>query len=347
MDFLAKRYWNSDQSRCLAEWGKRSKGFATVRINKTEIVSSLRKSIHKEVGFQRWWNWWAECQIRNGKQAVNVDFHNIGLAFSSLSILEKIFVMKQAHGTCGVGTWMVKWKESTTAACPRCGYANEDMIHVWKCQKSAKWGVVLSKWKQWLRKHNCPEKDRIAFCNEWVNWRGGKRDQSLSLCTPLLRNAIEDQRRINWDNLSKGYLSKEWSVLFKSWKGNKYQVSVPGFLRLIWSAGKDMWEERNEPLHNQGNISDQRKQKEINQAIIREHQRDHTLLGEIDSRLYSEPLEEVLARSRNGKRDWLLRVHTAQARKRRRIGEATTRDMRDEFIRDQLLITNWSKKKFF
>ena len=40
-----------------------------------------------------------------------------------------------------------------------------------------------------------------------------------------------------------------------------------------------------------------------------------------------------------------MRAHTAQARKRRRLGIETTKEVRDEFVRDQLLIVNWIKKK--
>ena len=344
MDWLAKRYWNWDSAPDALSCRSREAGFVTVSMDGNPITSTLQKSIHQKVGFARWWKWWSLKQSESGLQSDNIDFPAIKLAFSSLSVPHRILVMKQAHGTCGVGKWMAKWKETTDGSCARCGQANEDMIHVWKCPKSSQWEVILRNWNKWLRRNQCPDRDRISFCNEWSRWRRDQPIISLEDCSDEMRNAITDRRRIGWNNFSHGYISNEWGTAIKQWGNKRYHTSASSLVRLIWEAGRDLWNERNEPLYTTNNIRFQRTTREINRSIIREYRRGYEDLQDMEADLFNEGLGNILSRSRNGKRDWLSRVHTAKARKRRRTGEEIPAYMRDEFVRDQLLIKNWTKR---
>ena len=344
MDWLAKRYWSWDTGPHELSCKSREAGFVTASIDGVPIVSTLQKSINQKMGFIRWWNWWSRKQIDDGLQEVNIDFPAIRLAYSSLPVSQKIFVMKQAHGICGVGKWMVKWKESTDGTCARCGHANEDMIHVWKCPESTKWGEIMGQWNKWLKQRQCPDQDRISFCNEWTRWRENKGSQSLGSCSDRLREAILDQRRIGWDNFSRGFISNKWEIAIKQWDSKRYHTPVTGLLKLIWDAGREMWKERNDPLYTTDNINYQRTSQEMNRSIIREYGRGNRELQEMEPDLFRDDLGQLLLRSRNRKRDWLSRVHSARARKRQRTGEEMTAQRRDEFVRDQLLILNWTKK---
>ncbi len=53
---------------------------------------------------------------------------------------------------CGVGKFLLKWKESTTAACPICG-ALEDAPHVWICpdpDAEQRWSQSLNNVQDWM-----------------------------------------------------------------------------------------------------------------------------------------------------------------------------------------------------
>ena len=80
---------------------------------------------------------------------------------------------------------------------------------------------------------------------------------------------------------------------------------------------------------------------EIDQSNQREFKRVCVRIQRIDAELFNDGVMEIMSRSRDSKRDWLSQIHTARARKRRRTGEITSRQLRDQFNRDQLLIMNW------
>ena len=346
MDFLAKRYWQATRGHEDQEWRGVNKGFITVRIDGDCVTSSLQKAIQKTVGFKRWWTWWEKRQQADGFQPGNIDFKSIRLAFATLPINQKIFSMKNAHGTAGVGSWMAKWKQLASAECPRCGHHKEDTVHIWKCKESKKWDSIVVGWKGWMSRNHCRDTDKDTFCTEWNNWRLESNPQTLDSCSAELREAILDQRRIGWDNFSRGFISCAWSDWLESWPSKYHRIQTQSLVKQIWKAGRILWEERNNQIHNSGSIDSNRKRRAIEESIRREFQRDRTGLSEIDTQLYNEPVESILGRSRNGQRDWLMRVHTAQARKRRRLGEVPTNDIRDEICRDQLLIVNWTNRPY-
>jgi hypothetical protein len=57
----------------------------------------------------------------------------IALASKEVSRVKRTFVSKSAVGMCGVGKFLKRWKQATSAKCPRCGEAVEDMEHVLRC----------------------------------------------------------------------------------------------------------------------------------------------------------------------------------------------------------------------
>jgi hypothetical protein len=55
------------------------------------------------------------------------------------------FIKKHLCGMCGVGKFLVQWKEAQVDQCPRCG-APEDARHVWEFRASStieKWHLLL------------------------------------------------------------------------------------------------------------------------------------------------------------------------------------------------------------
>jgi len=57
---------------------------------------------------------------------------------------------------CGVGKFLVIWKEQDYSACPRCGRF-EDAVHVWRCQAATTkeiWKAQLSTLSMWLESIN-------------------------------------------------------------------------------------------------------------------------------------------------------------------------------------------------
>ena len=316
-------------------------GLPTLSINNNLICSSLRKSIQRQCYRQSWNNWWEKQQHKQNLQTHNIDWNLIRIAFKSLPDYKKIWAMKHSHGTCGVGYWLVRWKQTTSSKCPRCGEVNESALHVWKCKKATVWNRVMELWKTWLRKYNCPSQDILIFIQEWANWKYANGDQDMTLASNTLRNAILDQRRIGWDNLSRGYLSNDWSHWLSSWHSTNYDAHPSSFLKMIWNGGRDLWQDRNDEAHEGGKQVSKQKEKEIASIIRREYSNFNVLQrGEV-SQSFSKPITTILQSSRNAKRKWVGTLQSVQARQRRRLGIEVGNEVRDEFVRERNLIHQW------
>ncbi len=75
-------------------------------------------------------------------------------------------------GMCGVGEFILRWKESSTAACPMCG-TFEDVAHVWICQGSnaeERWTKSLSDIKQWMAEVNTDPDIRETILHHLQTW---------------------------------------------------------------------------------------------------------------------------------------------------------------------------------
>ncbi len=81
-----------------------------------------------------------------------IDWKVINRAMKDSTLNKKWFIVKHVSGMCGVGKFMVRWKERETAACPRCG-KHEDATHVWQCQDeeaTLTWNKSLANLYQWM-----------------------------------------------------------------------------------------------------------------------------------------------------------------------------------------------------
>jgi hypothetical protein len=73
-------------------------------------------------------------------------------ALSTSSLSKRFFITKHAAGMCGVGKFMVRWKQRDSPACPRCGEL-EDATHVWRCHGADAdrvWMRSLDNLKDWM-----------------------------------------------------------------------------------------------------------------------------------------------------------------------------------------------------
>jgi hypothetical protein len=63
------------------------------------------------------------------------------------------FITNHTTGMCGVGKFMLRWKERDTNSCPHCG-EREDAKHVWHCPSRSNlqiWSKELENLQEWLQ----------------------------------------------------------------------------------------------------------------------------------------------------------------------------------------------------
>ncbi len=63
-----------------------------------------------------------------------VDWEAIEKSLQRSKRARRVFITKHVAGMCGVGKFMLRWRQWDTDQCPRCG-EREDAPHVWTCKE--------------------------------------------------------------------------------------------------------------------------------------------------------------------------------------------------------------------
>ena len=248
MDALAKRCWDRFSDQRVEDNPKSWRiGFPTVTIKGERVGSKLRQSLRQKTALAKWLYWWGNSQRKKGYIAGPVDHVSLGRAARSIPIHERVWAMKFAHGTLGVGKWMNRWRFSHDQGCPRCG-EQEDHNHIWTCPASAQWSRNMSSLSKWLIRIKMPDVERMALVEEWEGWKDSRAHQKLEDCSELFQEAMNHQRQIGWDNLTKGFLSERWNQYLARLTCMGYPITSANFIRKIWTWGGRMWKERNEMM---------------------------------------------------------------------------------------------------
>jgi hypothetical protein len=118
------------------------------------------------------------------------------------------FITKHSVGMCGVGKFMVQWRQREKPSCPRCG-AFEDAPHVWKCHGENAdiiWQASKDSLESWLDKKGT-DPDLSSFLLSLLDtWRN---DVSPPDPPFSLRHLLERQLGIGCQYLLEGWLSWE------------------------------------------------------------------------------------------------------------------------------------------
>jgi hypothetical protein len=102
----------------------------------------------------------------------------------------------------------------------------------------------------------------------------------------LLEKAISDQEWIGWHLAMRGYLSKYWSMAVTAnhhlkEDNDKGRAWVRKTMLQLWEFSHEMWEHRNDVLHNtQLESSRMMRNAEINDAITKLYEKVDTYAAE-------------------------------------------------------------------
>ena len=95
----------------------------------------------------------------------------------------------------------------------------------------------MSSLSKWLIRIKMPDVDRMALVEEWEGWEDGRANQILEDCSELFQEAMNHQRQIGWDNLTKGFLSERWNQYLARLTCMGYPITSANFIRKIWTWG--------------------------------------------------------------------------------------------------------------
>ena len=183
------------------------------------------------------------------------DWEATSTVMTSLSTPHRQWVSKHITGFCAVGNMMVKRKEWTDPACPRCG-KEESKTHILKCQDKravSLWEESLQELQAWLDDYpTAPELSLLLISNlrSWLT------DQPHPQAPQGLAQLSEAQMNASWEALVEGRPVLGWAQYQQNFltqlgskcSGKRWLVAV---LKKLLDIAWDLWDQRNGILHKQ------------------------------------------------------------------------------------------------
>jgi hypothetical protein len=271
----------------------------------------------------------------------NIDIMAFGRHFKTLSGSKRVQHMKFVHDLQPLGVNQSRQHRSSDdelSKCPCCGIHEETQFHLVHCTDNpARVKAVLD-----LRKA-CRKSDGTRFLQvfgdileQWL----ANPEQTPSLdhrlnpflrheCFPisyihLVNEALQEQGKIGWLNMLRGFLSIKWRQLASTYiidategqdieNRNDGSNRVHRALKVMHTLTNELWTGRNGALHGAKQEQDKHRLSLIDLEITKFHSEADLVLT--DDRFYCETsLRKLLNGSTANKRRWLLRVRASRKR---------------------------------
>lgn len=107
--------------------------FSNHRYSDTTIYSHAAKTLKHLIARDRGIAYWKKHHNRNIQHRY-IDQDSFFHASNNVSSWQRRCLTKWSCGMCGVGKWLLRWKEQPHSRCPRCQTTNETVAHVVHCQ---------------------------------------------------------------------------------------------------------------------------------------------------------------------------------------------------------------------
>jgi hypothetical protein len=250
---------------------------------------------------------------------MNINWGAIGQAMSQSQRSKRSFVSKHTVGMCGVGKFMVRWKERVSPNCPRCGQL-EDASHVWICSgcNSAEiWEKSLEDLEQWMSSVSTDPDIQDAILQHLKSWRAGNTTHINTAHD--LQDLIQMQEQMGWQSFFEGWIPAGWeeaqqayySLIRSHRMGRRWTVCL---IKKLWNIAWDLWEHRNSILHQQDNCLSSSELAVLNQKIrsLYSQLRNSSISGQ-DRYLLSLPIDKLLGKDSTYKRTWLDQAQVVMA----------------------------------
>jgi len=284
----------------------------TLRIEK-DFANTIRDHINGQKATEYW------LKRRGLTQGIwkTIDWESIGRAMKELPINRRRWVSKYVSGHFATGKNMQRWKFQSTAECPRCHDQQEDKHHLLTCPDTAareRWEKSMKDLDSWLRNENTDRQIRNHLMGYLKNWNS----TNATATTP--GNPIPTQDDIGKQYIWDGWLSTEWrEQQEQAWKRLRSRKSsrrwTSELIKKLWNVAWDMWEQRNDALHestlNRGLILE----KDINDKIRQIYSVGIGQLARGDFGLMKNPLEHQIQLPLHTKQQWVESIAAALHRK--------------------------------
>jgi hypothetical protein len=286
------------------------------RIPKEAIQSNLSKMIKISAGRRRVRKHWRKKGKFTEENEHCIDWKVVHRSHSALDKNRNKWLSKWMTGFCGVGKMMKIYGFQTHTKCPKCQQNNETTDHVMQCQSYGThclWQRQMRTVTKWIEDNEGPQELASAITNNLTAWR----QQSTYPPLPThrsLRAAVVHQDGIGWRSYLDGFISVKWKKViedhFLATNSKKSaELWLSRLVRQIWNIQWELWMDRNETLHGEGNTIHLEEITAINEELIKQWTEGLSTLPRTRYRhLFHGEFRTLYQNDHHQKRQWLTSV---------------------------------------
>ena len=329
MDHLAKSYWHEQYTLDQTPPHEITGEYWPVLINGRKVHSALRPTLYDEIYRKKLAIHWEKHERMSQEHSQLINWEACAQAMQRLKISRRHWVAKHTEGMCGVGKWLVIWKDHDTDDCPRCS-APEGARHVWQCPAADAKKIRstgMDRLSQWMTSSLTAPDIQLVFTTRLSQLFQQLPFTTIPSITANAQAVLLTQDAIGWENFFEGCIAHEWEAIqeaYYQWcrskkSGRRWTSSL---IQKLWDIAWDLWEHRIGIVHSRENAERLHNMPSVDNEIRTQFRRGSHGLSRRDYYLFQGEVKDILDAPIIYRQRWLQRVETARARAERRL--ATT-----------------------
>lgn len=291
-------------------------------IGQRKISSYLQREILEAIHLTNSFDYWAKKGRFGEGNPTMVDWEHQDRAVRSSTNSRQRFYIKHASGFSGVGRKMQQIGAWETAQCCRCNAPIETSEHVLRCphpEATRVWERALQSFEAHLKRSKTDPTIVTAIIQNMQRWREGEAPMENHQ-TSTVRQALQEQSVLGWRSFIEGLPSKKWAeaqATHAQRRKQRQQRFSPGqwasrLIRWVWEIPWQMWEHRNNILHESGVIDPS--MQETDRRIREELATGDIGLDPATRAVFNQQRATILQKKPEIRRLWLQRIITARKR---------------------------------
>ena len=283
------------------------------------IQANLAKTIKITAGRRRSRRYWKKKKKFSDHNEHKIDSKVVHRSHSALDKLKRKWLNKWMTGFCGVGKMMEIYGFQKHSKCPKCQQSNKTTDHVMQCPSygtHSLWIILMRNLSKWITDNDGPPALAQILTDNLTAWR--QRSPFPPVPTQRwIREAVVSQDDIGWRSFLDGFVSVHWRHLvekhFESTNSKKSAVLwTSRLVRHIWDMQWQLWMDRNDTLHGEGNTIRLEEITAINEEILKEWMMGINDLPTRYHYLFQGEFRKLYQQHHHHKQQWLMNVWLAR-----------------------------------
>jgi len=280
------------------------------------VVKQFQQSLRKFINGKDTLLYWERKKQYPPDIIQQVDWQSFGRAMREVPVSKRRWVSKWTSSHFGHGKHMVRWKQCTTAECPRCSTHLEDKSHVLVCphpDSHATWTTAVTALQKGLRDSDTAPHLTKAITTSLLAWQHGDQPQDSS---PPSRQ----QQALGWGAVLDCWIGLEWraqqEAYWLQWRRRKSSKCwAMELIKKLWNISWDMWDHHNGILHNASQSREDILDSAINDQLRILHGQGLHAIPRDAFHLFSQSVNNLIAHQRHYKVQWVASVEAVITRK--------------------------------